>query len=198
MLVFILSGCSYNESEYFGEYSGSDSLREPQQSDIDYLLTDFNAKDVTSRNVTELSNYDFIETHLLIKESSNERVSDLILDNDENNSNSSNGSDKNYHWSGSKLTKSGGVNNGPSGKETYYNLNMSGCIRIMKDLGYNYRYWVRSDGVKMYGDYVMIAADLSIRPKGTHVPTSLGMGIVVDTGSFVKQNKTQIDIAVSW
>ena len=104
-------------------------------------------------------------------------------------------------WNGKKLTRSAGAIQGPSGKETYYNLNMNGCVRIMRRLGYSeakYPYWVRSDGVKMFGDYVMVAASLDIRPKGSLVETSLGTGIVVDTGTFAKKNKTQLDIAVTW
>jgi 3D (Asp-Asp-Asp) domain-containing protein len=102
-------------------------------------------------------------------------------------------------YTGPVLTKSKGVNYGPSGKETYYNLPMHNVVRYMKDLGYDYEYWVRSDGVKMYGDYVMIAADLSIRPKGTVIQTSLGLGIVCDTGDFVYSgNSSWIDIATSW
>ena len=54
------------------------------------------------------------------------------------------------------------------------------------------------DGVKMLGEYVMVAADFSIRPLCTIVPTSLGMGIVVDTGGFVMNNQMQLDIAVAW
>ena len=96
------------------------------------------------------------------------------------------------------LNKTAGVFEGPSGKETYYNLNMHGCIRLMEALGYDYKYWIREDGVKMYGNYVMCAADLSIRPKGTILETSLGTGIVCDTGSFVNQNRYQLDIATSW
>ena len=96
------------------------------------------------------------------------------------------------------LNRTNGVFTGPSGKETYYNLNMHGCIRLMEALGYNYRFWIREDGVKMYGNYVMCAADLSIRPKGTILQTSLGTGIVCDTGSFVNQNRYQLDIATSW
>lgn len=103
-----------------------------------------------------------------------------------------------YSYSGTKLTRSNGVNQGPSGKETYYNLPMGGVIRIMKNQGYNYSYWVREDGVKMFGDYVMVAADLSIRPRGSLIPTSLGMGIVCDTGTFIYSNRTQLDIAVTW
>ena len=96
------------------------------------------------------------------------------------------------------LNKTDGVFEGPSGKETYYNLNMHGCIKLMEALGYNYKFWIREDGVKMYGNYVMCAADLSIRPKGTILQTSLGTGIVCDTGSFVNQNRYQLDIATSW
>lgn len=99
------------------------------------------------------------------------------------------------------LTKSGGVFQGPNGKETYYNLPMGNCINYMRDLGYSveeYPYWVREDGAKMLGCYVMAAADLNTRPKGTVLETSLGMAIVVDTGSFVYANSTQLDLATDW
>ncbi len=101
-------------------------------------------------------------------------------------------------WNGSPLTPGAGRINGPSGVETYYNLNMNGCVNIMRALGNTDEYWVREDGVKMLGSYVMVAADLSIRPKGSIVETSLGLGIVVDTGTFIYSNPTQIDIAVAW
>lgn len=100
-----------------------------------------------------------------------------------------------------RLTKSAGVFNGPSGKETWYNLGMSGVVNAMRALGYSeeeFPYHIREDGVKMLGDYVMIAANLNIRPKGTIVETSLGPGLVCDTGGFAKQNETQVDIAVDW
>lgn len=87
---------------------------------------------------------------------------------------------------------------GPSGKETFYNLDMSGVIAIMQSMGYYADYCVREDGVKMYGDYIMVAANLNIRPKGTLVQTSLGMGIVVDTGGFAATNPYQLDIATTW
>ena len=99
------------------------------------------------------------------------------------------------------LTKSGGVFQGPSGKETYYNLPMGRCIEIMRDMDYSvedYPFWIREDGAKMLGEYVMCAANLNIRPKGTIVETSLGMAIVVDTGSFAASNTTQLDLAVDW
>lgn len=102
------------------------------------------------------------------------------------------------NWSGARLTRSAGTITGPSGKETYYNLPMQGVVSIMRGIGNNDTYWVRSDGVKMLGNYVMVAADLSIRPRGSHVPTSLGMGVVCDTGTFIYSNRTQLDIAVAW
>ena len=104
-------------------------------------------------------------------------------------------------WTGAVLTKSKGAIIGPSGKETYYNLNMSVVVNAMRRLGYTeeeYPYWVREDGVKMLGNYVMVAASYDIRPKGTILESSLGMAIVCDTGSFTKNNQTQLDIAVSW
>ena len=101
-------------------------------------------------------------------------------------------------WNGSALSPFTGTVMGPSGKETYYNLDMSGCIANMRGIGNNDAYWVRSDGVKMLGNYVMIAANFATRPLGSYVETSLGTGIVVDTGSFAYSNPSQIDIAVTW
>lgn len=104
-------------------------------------------------------------------------------------------------WTGDVLSKSKGAIYGPSGKETYYNLDMSGVVRSMRYAGYSeeeYPYWVREDGVKMLGSYVMVAANYEIRPKGTIIQSSLGYAIVCDTGGFAKNNPTQLDIAVSW
>ena len=99
------------------------------------------------------------------------------------------------NWDGPVLTRLGGVNQGPTGKETYYNLNMSGVVSIMRDMGNSDPYWVRDDGVKMLGDYVMVAADLQEHPRGSIVESSLGTSIVVDTGCL---EKDQLDIAVAW
>ena len=105
---------------------------------------------------------------------------------------------ENHRWKGPVLSKSRGTITGPSGKETYYNLNMSGVVRIMRRMGNTDEYWVRDDGVKMLGDYVMVAANLNIRPRGSLIETSLGTGIVCDTGGFASRNPTQLDIAVTW
>ena len=104
-------------------------------------------------------------------------------------------------WSGPRLSRSSGVCQGPSGRETYYNLDMSGCVAMMRAKGYNstdYPYWVRSDGCKMLGPYIMVAANLKIRPKGTILETSLGWAIVCDTGGFVRNYPYGLDIAVNW
>ncbi len=101
-------------------------------------------------------------------------------------------------YTGPVLTPRAGVVQGPSGKETYYNLKMDGVICIMNSIGYNYEYWVREDGCKMFGPYIMCAANLDIRPRGTIVETSLGQAIVCDTGGFARNNMYQLDIAVIW
>ena len=106
-----------------------------------------------------------------------------------------------YVWDGPVLNAYIGTVEGPSGKETYYNLPMDGVIYYMRELGYDeleYPYWVRADGCKMLGNYIMCAAALDIRPKGTILESSLGTCIVCDTGEFVNWNHTQIDIAVNW
>lgn len=106
-----------------------------------------------------------------------------------------------FLYSNDPLTASKGRNNGPSGEETWYNLDMIGVVSNMRNLGFDqdsYPYWVRGDNVKMLGNYVMVAANLNIRPKGTILETSLGLGIVCDTGKFVANNPTQIDIATNW
>ena len=101
-------------------------------------------------------------------------------------------------WDGGVLTKNKGVNQGPSGKETYYNLPMDGIVNMMRSMGNTDEHWIREDGVHMLGDYVMVAANLNLRPRGSYVQTSLGMGCVVDTGGFAYMNPTQIDIATTW
>ena len=101
-------------------------------------------------------------------------------------------------WSGETLNAYNGVVMGPSGKETYYNLDMSGVIDIMRGMGYTGEYWIREDGVKMLGDYIMCAANLDVHPRGSLVESSLGTCIVCDTGGFAYEDPNQLDIAVNW
>ena len=101
--------------------------------------------------------------------------------------------------SGDCLTKSGGVYYGPSGKETYYNLNMNGVVSNAQNMGIEGEYWVREDGCKMYGDYIICAADLNVHPRGSLVESSLGTCIVLDTGGFATNGSgVALDIAVDW
>lgn len=106
-------------------------------------------------------------------------------------------------YNGPVLTKSAGIiHNGPSGgDETYYDLNMNRVVKNMRNKGFdeiNYPYWVREDGVKMLGNFVMVAANLQVYPRGSIVQTSLGVGLVCDTGEFAKTNKLKLDIATAW
>ncbi len=104
-----------------------------------------------------------------------------------------------YTWNGEVLNRRNGHVFGPNGWETYYNLDMSGVIAIMRRMGYNYNYWVRNDGVKMYGNYVMVAARIDENhPRGRIVQTTLGTGMVCDTGEFVYTTNNTFDIAVTW
>ena len=87
---------------------------------------------------------------------------------------------------------------GPQEIETYYNLPMDKVVQIMRDKGYteaDYPYYVREDGIKMLGDFIIVAADLNKYPKGTVVQTSLGQGIVCDTYTA---SEDLFDIAVNW
>ena len=109
--------------------------------------------------------------------------------------------DTETYWDGPVLNPTAGVVYGPSGKETYYNLDMGGVVGIMRGMGYDseeYPYWVRDDGCKMLGDYVMCAANLDVHPRGTTVESSLGTCLVCDTGGFAYGNPEQLDIATSW
>ena len=108
---------------------------------------------------------------------------------------------ENAVWRGPVLTARAGTIQGPSGKETYYNLPMGGVVRTMRNMGFSeseFPYWVREDGVKCLGPYVLCACNVSVHPRGSLVETSLGMGICADTGGFARHNPYQIDIATSW
>ncbi len=103
-----------------------------------------------------------------------------------------------YTRSAVPLTKELGVVFGPSGKETWYNLDMSKNVERLNSMGYPGKYWIRADGVKMCGDYIMCAASYLVHPFGSLVETSLGTAIVADTGGFAVTEPNMIDIATSW
>lgn len=101
----------------------------------------------------------------------------------------------------SSLSPRTGVCYGPSGKETFYNLPMDRVVQTMRNKGYtedDYPYIEREDGVKCLGDYVIVAASLEKYKRGQIIETSLGQGIVCDTGEFALNDIDQIDIAVTW
>lgn len=150
-------------------------------------------EEVTENSEVENSEVENLETEVYEDSTDNAYI--------ESEDNASNAVTDTYNWNGSVLTQSSGINYGPSGLETYYNLPMDGVVSIMRNTGFSeeeYPYWESPEGYKMLGNYIMVAADLSIRPRGTTIETSLGMGLVCDTGSFIYTNPEQLDIAVNW
>ena len=96
------------------------------------------------------------------------------------------------------LTPTGGVYWYGEQKETWYNLPMEKVIEQAQNNGIYGEYWIRDDGVKMYGDYIILACNRDVHPMGSLVETSLGTGISLDTGAFAESNPAQVDIAVDW
>ena len=103
-----------------------------------------------------------------------------------------------------KLTKSAWTIEWPSGTETWYDLPMKKVIKYMRDLWYTedkwYNFWIRGDWVKMFGKYVMVAANVDIRPKWTIIKTSLWEWMVCDKcdRAHIPGQKKLVDIAVDW
>lgn len=94
--------------------------------------------------------------------------------------------------------KLGTIQNGIN-KETYYNLNMRKVVaRADAYYGLHDVYAVREDGVKTYNGFVIVATNYETYPYGTVVPTSLGLGLVLDTGEFAKNDRYVVDIATNW
>lgn len=80
--------------------------------------------------------------------------------------------------------------------ETYYNLSMNRIVQRAQDRGIEGEYWEADNGCKMLGEFI-ICAGASNR-YGEIIETSLGPGIIIDTGDFVKKEPTTIDIATNW
>lgn len=97
---------------------------------------------------------------------------------------------------GPQLTKSAGVVYYNGHKETYYNLNLSRVIEGWEEVYGEYH--VDERGFKMLGDYIIVAANLDVHPRGSIVECSAGQAVVLDTGGFAKNNPTQLDLAVNW
>lgn len=100
--------------------------------------------------------------------------------------------------SGGHLTPSNGVYYFGNQRETYYNLDMTWVVSYARYNGIGGEYWIRSDGCKMLGDYIILACNRDVHPYGSIVLTSLGYGISLDTGGFAYDYPYGVDIAVNW
>lgn len=99
-----------------------------------------------------------------------------------------------HPWSETNL----GIYETEYGRESYYYC-MPYVIENMYEFGYDkdeYPYWVREDGVQMFGDYVVVAADFTKYTYGDIIETSLGTGMVCDIGGFADWD--YIDIGTLW
>jgi len=79
--------------------------------------------------------------------------------------------------------------------EMWYDLPMDRVVQRAKDMGIPAEYNVRSDGVKCFGPWVIVAAHPS-KIRYTLVDTSLGPGIILDTHEM--PDTELIDIATTW
>ena len=79
--------------------------------------------------------------------------------------------------------------------ETWYDLPMTKVVQQAQQVGIPCEYWVRDDGVKMFGPWVIVAAHSS-KIRYSRIQTSLGEGIILDTHEMPE---TELyDIATDW
>lgn len=79
--------------------------------------------------------------------------------------------------------------------ETWYDKPMNRVVGRAQMIGIPADYWIRDDGVKMYGPWVIVASHPSVT-RYSLVETSLGKGIVLDRHTC--QDAELIDIATDW
>lgn len=79
--------------------------------------------------------------------------------------------------------------------ETWYNLPINNVVRRAQNMGIPCEYWVRDDGVKCFGPWVIVAAHPS-KIRYSMIDTSLGEGIILDTHET--DDTELIDIATTW
>lgn len=92
--------------------------------------------------------------------------------------------------------KMGVFRNGSTGlTETWYNRPMTKVVQTAQNKGIPCDFWIRADGVKMFGQWVIVAAHPSVT-RYTFIETSLGTGIVLDRHTV--KDKKLIDIATAW
>ena len=94
------------------------------------------------------------------------------------------------------LSAAKGINSFMGHQESWYNLPMENIIERANLIYGENPYWIREDGVKMYGPFVICAGTSS--RYGEVIDTSLGKGLILDTGDFVKEDPDKIDIATAW
>lgn len=76
--------------------------------------------------------------------------------------------------------------------ETWYDLPMDRVVANAQEAGIPCEYWVRDDGVKMFGEWVIMASHPS-ETQGSSVEMSLGQSIALD-----RHTAGQLDIATDW
>ena len=116
-------------------------------------------------------------------------------------------------WNGEVLTcKKGYVECGPTGYETWYDLGMSVVVKNMREKhGIDLEYWIDEEtGLKMYGEYIMVAADVrspanpdGIFEYGDIIEVSHGKAMVVDCCRLAINKRKysgeiHIDVATDW
>ena len=90
---------------------------------------------------------------------------------------------------------------GVSGKESYYTTDVSYVVNTAYQYGYDkdeYPYYIREDGCKMFGDYIICTANY---PYGSVIDTSLGKAIVLDkfgTSLISDDINCDVELAVNW
>lgn len=163
---------SYVDSETMAELDGIDTTTFKYIEDVENQITKFTEVKTQAEQAKAIAEADAKRRAMTYQQTS---------------------SSTNYSYGGGNgngLTAQSGVNYYNGRKETYYNLDMSGVINNAQAMGIQGNYWVRDDGVKMYGDYVIVASQDA---KGTIVDTSLGTGITLDycpAGT--------VDVATNW
>lgn len=194
IIFFLISVCLCFSIETNKEISDRLDSIEKNINGINYEISSIKdtASD-TDAKIVDIENtlIDKIDTEIINYMAEVEETTEEVTENTSNNTCVQNDTD-------GVLTAFKGVNYYGEQKETYYNLPMDGVISIAQSQGIEGEYWVREDGVKMYGNYVIVAANLDVHPRGSLIETSLGTGIVLDTGGFAATNHTQVDIATAW
>lgn len=182
------------------------------ESTIDTITTEIqkysNGEALELENAIIIADPATIEKYGLKKEDIDYTLSDYIFKNENVASNPT----IQAKWESGYLTAPAGFikytgADGRLTKETWCNLNPNNLAKLMReDHGIELDYWIREDGVYMYGDYVMVAADIPHMDgtqqeaeyrKGDLVQTSLGTGMVVDLcgmAESTRKGNTEVDV----